>query len=606
MTYSLLIQASEIPENMVADVNYLDLYHDLENGDYNLLEVPINRFVPNPQMGIDIYFSPKILDLFKNNVDVFFERNGYSTSGYYIYKNFNNISFSTRPKESKFKNEIELADTQLNVINQIKDVWNEFFTANRKMKIQDNHDISIITSGIDISGHWKNFGFEIVPNTLDEQTNKINIIFNLEAERVAIKINDLSIQDQLHDFLGIFGGKELVLKTIEGVSPNFQIKIPMEIQVVDRKIIYSIGEISHNFQDLKLKSSFGELKIPEVEITIGWATSKFDKKEVENILNNNLENLTLQFQEKIQQMIDDGANKTLSNVLNENLNSYLDMETLDPFFTPDKKEDDHFLIENQDKVGVIYPNKYLLGYSLNNISMEKNHLKVSLATFMEDGKIYESSMKEISNKPKLNNKFLHNIPNYDIVTSVDLGILNRYIQLSCERGYFEKIIFGSDEENNEESTIEKEESTPLVVNVVGCPKIKLDEKENEIRLITKIRQNVEGWIEDKLIHNPLEIEFETRMKLELNKVTKQYSLVLVEIDEKSVNIEDKFIKLKPLKGLVLNAAKKEIQRLNKQYKNMVIEEEVAVPKSINGMPIQNLGYRLDKNGYIILYLKTIL
>ena len=83
---------------------------------------------------------------------------------------------------------------------------------------------------------------------------------------------------------------------------------------------------------------------------------------------------------------------------------------------------------------------------------------------------------------------------------MNIGIINKYIQLSCKRDYFQKSDIGGTE-----------------VKVKGCPYVYINKNEKEIRLVTTIIQKPESFIEKFLVHDPMEITFEVGMKLELQK-----------------------------------------------------------------------------------------
>ena len=171
---------------------------------------------------------------------------------------------------------------------------------------------------------------------------------------------------------------------------------------------------------------------------------------------------------------------------------------------------------------------------------------------------------------------------------MNIGIINKYIQLSCNRNYFQKSDIGGTE-----------------VKVKGCPYVYINKNEKEIRLVTTIIQKPESFIEKFLVHDPMEITFEVGMKLELQKNGK-YDLIMTKIDEESMVLPEKFIKKKLFKKTIRNKIKDILSEMNKEYANTRLYEELPLPNIIGGIPLKNIGMELDKRGHIILYFKTIL
>ena len=129
--------------------------------------------------------------------------------------------------------------------------------------------------------------------------------------------------------------------------------------------------------------------------------------------------------------------------------------------------------------------------------------------------------------------------------------------------------------------------------------------EKELRMKVEIEDNVKGFIESRVVRNPIRVKFEVGLSLVLSK-NGLYTLKMNRLYENSLKIDNKYIKYKIFRKSVIKAAKKMLTNLNKTCENYVLYEGVPLPDTIGGIPLRNIGHKLDKNGYMILYMKTIL
>ena len=555
---------------------------------------PVIRFNYNINPGIDVYFSPRLLNFLGHNFDTILDRNGFSPSSFYASQ------FNYNTGEKSLDEMIENSNS-LSSIKKMRYYFRKFF---KGFQIKNTHNFDLTIDGIDLSANWTRFGIEIQQDPA--VANKIIAFFHLETDRLSLGLRSLRIFDQEHDFVGKIGGDQVFINLDQINSPNLKIKIPMEIEtfngsfeqlfrdepMIDGQLKFKVGEIESNINDLQLGAGWNApLTIPEISLSINGETARLRKKEIEESIKRQIPELVLGMQQSLQDYINEKSPKLLDEYFNSRFQSgYLDMVKFYPFFAPEKEL---VRIKNSGEYDdYITPNAYILGLKFKNLSIKNEHLKVSIGTFLEDG-LHEknSSLNNLFNRRELYPSELYTDSglDHDIASVLNVDIVNQFIKLSCDRGYFKKI--------------EIDSSTPIKVS--NCPKLYVTDDEKELRVVIEVEDSIKGFLKSKVVNNPLRVTFEAGLKLELTE-NGLYNLKLTKIYENSLIIEDKYIRIKMLKKAVINAAKKMLTDLNKEYTDYTLYEDVPIPDWFYGVKLKNLGVRYQKNGYITLYLKTIL
>ncbi len=454
--------------------------------------------------------------------------------------------------------------------------------------------------GIDLSANWKNFGMEVVQSA--ENKNKITVYINLEADRLSLNLDSLRISDNKHKFLKEIGGNKFSINLDQANSPNLSVRIPVEVETFSAKrnpgdedlefkegsIKFKINEIETNIDEIKLNAGWSApLVLPRVSISINGRTAYLRTNKIERAIKRQLPNMISGMQESLTKFFSENAPEMIEGKLNRRFKrGYLDMYKFEPFFAPDH------IIERISALGEfdqpVYPNAYVLGLRFKNLGIKQGHLKIALDTFMEDG-LDDHNYYEISASKAPYSSDVLERKDHDIATIINTDLINKYIKLSCDRGYFKKVDFGDD----------------LIIKVPSCPYIYVHKNEKELRMKVEIEDNVKGFIESRVVRNPIRVKFEVGLSLVLSK-NGLYTLKMNRLYENSLKIDNKYIKYKIFRKSVIKAAKKMLTNLNKTYENYVLYEGVPLPDTIGGIPLRNIGHKLDKNGYMILYMKTIL
>ena len=558
------------------------------------LAPPVLRFNFNINPGLDVYFAPKLLSFLNHNFDTVLERNGFSPSSFY------STEFNLNTGE-KTLNDIIENPKSLSSIKKMRYYFRKFF---KGFRIRNTHNFDLSIDGIDLSANWARFGIEIKQDPNVE--NKIIAILHLEADRLSLNLRSLRVYDQEHDFVGKIGGDQIYLNLDQVHSPNLKISVPMEIEsyngsieqlvsdtpITDGDLRFKVGEVKSNISDLNIGAGWNApLTMPDISLSINGATARLRKKEIEESIKRQIPELVSGMKESLQDYVNEKTPQVLGEYFNNRFQTgYLDMVKFEPFFAPE--DELTRILESGEFDNFLTPNAYILGLKFKNLAIKNDHLKISIGTFMEDGLTENNfSFSNLFGRRDMypeevyeTNKFDH-----DIASVLNIDIINQFIKLSCKRGYFKKIDLDS--------------GAPIKVS--NCPYVYVAKDEKELRMVAEVEDSVEGFFKSKVVRNPLRVKFEAGLKLELSE-NGLYNLKLTKLYEDSVRIEDKYIRVKMFRKAVINAAKKMIKDLNKEYTDYELYNGVPLPDWFYGIKLKNLGVRYHKNGYIILYLKTIL
>jgi hypothetical protein len=558
------------------------------------IDPPVIRFNYNIKPGIDVFFSPKLLQFFEHNFDTVLEQNGFSPSSYY------SSQFTYNSGEKTLDDMISNSKT-LSSVKSIRYYFRKFFQG---IRIRDNHNFNLNVEGIDLSANWKSFGITIDQDP--EAENKIIATLHLETDRLSLNLRSFKIDDEKHDFIGKVGGDKIFLNLDQLDAPNLKIKIPVEIETYngsfeqiinpepfnDGDLKFRVKEIETNIDQIKLNAGWNApLTMPSVSVSINGRTARLRADRVEQSIKRQIPKLVEGMQESLQKYVVENTPEVIEGYLNNRFQSgYLDMVRFEPFFAP---EDELVrILESGEFEDIYYPNAYVLGLKFKNLSLQENHLKVSIATFMEDGLSEDNNQfKTIYKKRELYPSELYTESglDHDIAAIVNIDIINQFIKLSCDRGYFEKVDLGT--------------GSPLKVS--NCPYVYVNKNEKELRFVAEIEDKIDGFFKSKVVRNPIRVKFEVGLKLELAE-NGLYNLKLTRLYENSLLIKDKYIRMKIFKKSVIKAGKKMLKNLNKEFADYSVYEGVPLPNTIGGISLKNLGVRYHKNGYIVLYMKTVL
>jgi len=533
---------------------------------------PFERFAPNITNGIDVYLAPKLLNQLGSNLDQSINTTGIDLTKYTIETK------SIRTGVKKL-DQIVTNPKLLKSIKSLKYQFRKFFEG---IWIKNQHDLEMNIKGINLSANWQRLGLRLVPH--EGIKNKITALFIIEANQLGLEINSLRIKDHQHKFIGEIGGDKFFINLEESSNP-VQIYVPIEIELnsLVNSARFLVKPIESNISTIDLSAGWSApLKLPKVKVTVNGRNSYLQATQVERTLKREIPNILSGIQESLAEYLSNEGTLALENKLNEVAGSgYEDYTTLPILFNPAE--------ENLEQENTDLEDKAILGTKLSEIGMRENHFKIRFDNFIEDGKNHSNYFvdPQLRAKNELDQKFLKET-NYDAVAAVNIGLINQYLKISCDRGYLSKIELGDE-------TIELED----------CPFAKVNERNNEVRLSISIVQRPQfSWyefIDRNAIRSRIVVQMELGLRLTKNK-NKKIGLQLTQLYPETVSIAPLYINYAT--DAVHDSAREQVRAMNNDLRSMMIMDDLPLPTDLMGIKFEYLKTKYDNNGNIVFYLKT--
>src|SRR5690606_2629843 len=356
--------------------------------------------------------------------------------------------------------------------------------------------------------------WEDVRIVLDEQQKqqgklKLDLVF--VAKGIDIGIGKLRAQDLGNDILGQVGLDDFRLFLEDGSVP-LRVEVPLELENTfsDKGPSLKIGNIRSNIDEALIMAELnGDIILPQIEIHINGRVIKANYSEIENMLKSN--------EERIVQSIKTSLHGWLSEDSAEILNGYFvgrneeglfrDVNVMSPAGAPVDQ--------------IVSPFEW--GIKLKKYDFMGDNLHLQLDGYFKDqvkGATAFSPNFAAHGEPQV-----RNFPNNDFVLSINEGFINRIVQLSYNRGYF--------------NSFYTEDGETYKISKMPHFKLKKTAKGSTPRLSVELEYEVTG-IGASLVKNPIRINFDMFLAfpVEQGKV----KIIATEIDMDSVHVDKKYIR----------------------------------------------------------------
>ena len=533
---------------------------------------PVNRFGYNIDNGVDLYLAPNLVDTLYQDLGSVLGKFNINTNSYSL-NNYENET-GEKPLEEIITNQ-EL----LSSLKSLRSRFRHFFSG---IRIRNNHNFEMKMSGMEINADWSELGLRLVGH--QGNPNKLTAIFVLEARNISLGIESLMIQDFEHSFIGEIGGEKFYVQLNEQMSNPLRVIIPIIINYgpkgQNRNI--EVKGIESNAGRISLDAGWkAPLKLPKIKVTVNNRSSYMRATEVEKTLKKELPNILLGLQQELEDYLYEGAPEMIQTKVSELISKDIkESFTMPIILMPDYAA--------RAKGSENYPNEAVLGIKLNQIGMRNHHLRVQFDAFMQDGK--KTKTQFISPKRKgtaeIKEKFL-NGRGYDALASINIGIINRYLQISCKRGYLKNLELGSE-----------------VIELPSCPYVKANERTNELRLVANVTQSIDAWFFQPsyyAVSDPIVVRFEVGIKV-FTTSNGKLGLKLTRIYPNTAFIAPQYINFGS--DSAHKSARQELSALNEEYEGMIIMEELPIPTEYKGVSLKFQKTKVGGNGNLIFYLES--
>ena len=417
------------------------------------------------------------------------------------------------------------------------------------------------------------------------------LAIELEVKEMNIRLSSLKAYDADDKDLGPLGLENVQIKAGSEKNP-VKIRLPFFVAVNEKgQLQFEALKIEENFQLADIEMKYQKLITPKIYIGYGRKRFELNPNQLEKTFNENMP----QVLKTLQKGLGAFASEQLPKLLNEkglqSLQSRLE-ETyrIAPPGADSKKATDPFI----------------WGLQLEKI-LQQNGVAVRLKAYVEDPKNPKSQPDpESASRGPVQNHSLE-ADQYDMALSIDRGFVNRFLQLSFERGLFDKVQTGA--------------SASDALYLTAAPKVDFVEMPSDatkvqgeaflkIRVQSRVGKGKVSGVKTLAINDQFEFAFDLIAKLRRIPRTNKIEIIFNDIDEKSIWLNPKDIK--PIGSFIsmlgmadpkaqIGASLKEIASQWK-VKEQKMPGSLTMFKDLGDLKTEINDMILDSNGYLILYL----
>ncbi|PIK14145.1 hypothetical protein [Halobacteriovorax sp. JY17] len=510
---------------------------------------------------VGVYISQNGLKYFKNNLKEVIENNGFRID------EFSYSGTQINMEEQKLEDMIEDQEAKDSIV-KVKNQITRFFDGIDL----DTHRFQVDIEEVQFSANWEKISLDFYKPQLTEEEDPYDVLVYawIEASDIKVSVDKLYARDLRNKFLGDVGVDGLKIEQVDS-SDKLRIGLPVKLGKDENgKFKIVVSKPVSNMNDVKFDADFtSPLKLPEIKILINGHEVSLNLEEVEKLVIEKEPMILEKIQAYLQTFLEEEAPKMITEKAEAALDGGLfEVTQMNPPGAP---------------VGVIVP-KFFWKLGLEELNFVGDNLHIGLGASVSDPSRDHVPFPEKYTSLKYPDIENSDIDNYDITLALNQGLINRMVQLSSLRGYFEKM----DLESGESIGIE---GMP-VVNFKGKGKNK------PATLSLEIIYKVSGW-QKAFVRNPIHINFDMNLDFPIDPRTGRIKMVATGIDLNTVYLDDKYIRLFASK--VRKSVHEQIKDMQKDINGMEIADEIPVPSDLGGILLEKEKAEINKNGYLMIY-----
>lgn len=422
------------------------------------------------------------------------------------------------------------------------------------------------------------FGIRADKAATDRLQTKRGIVLVAEAEipELHVSVKRIQVNDWSNEFLGNMGVSNL-WAGFKNEEVPLQLHMPVSITIDDKGMVaLQALPMTTNIDTIQLNSGFDRpLSLPDIRIRINGREGVVDKTQIENELARQSGPLLKALQSYLREFASDKLPSILNNRIAEAYNpNEGEVDVLDPPGGPS---------------GIAPDQKYQWGMHVSDVAMtQSSALYFELGAFVEDPTVEQKALPALERGLQAPNFESSKGSKADIGIAINENLLNRALQLSFNRGYFDKIPLSKDES----------------IKLVSSPYIVLDGSKGANRAVLRLDVNYKltNWVARNFaVRNPLHMKM--NLVLRLVKTPKGMKIVQEAIDLDSLWIDPASLRRWGLSKTVYKGVKEILGKTNKGYKEneSLLTEEVPLPEALYGVPLELKEFE-SKDGYMKLFL----
>jgi hypothetical protein len=403
------------------------------------------------------------------------------------------------------------------------------------------------------------------------QTENLRIQIGLELKNFKFEVDRVRLQDLNNDFIGLIGVDKYTLVSLPD-SPNFKVNVVLQARIDDGLLTWKLESLKSNLSELKLQASFNRpLILPEVEIRVGTRRHLLNNEALEA----RLVALQPELIQKIQAFGSEWIENDLIEVVDQMPREALDLARLgetSTFAPPGAPKD--------------LPAAQFFHWKLvpESLSNARRSLRLGLAVNLWDP--VNTKMPPIDPRAGARDKptTQPDDSKVDLNLILNQGFLNRVVQLSFARKYFEK-------HELEPGEYIRFKSPPTLTVPEG-----LGVHEMELFLdFESPLTGFKGWLVGSAVH----VQVPVRARFVARADNKGFQMNLVSVDISRMWVNPKSVNW-PFRGTVEKEVRKKFTTLNAEWakKPSVLLDQMPVPDSIAGLELDMKDIRTDAAGYV--------
>jgi len=524
------------------------------------------KTIQNIKHAVGIYISPAGRQYFENHVDNLIKRNGVDLESIKIEAQ--KFETGVKTPEQLLPNNPEI----VSLIKQSKYYFKKFFRS-QQIVWRNEHNFTVNVNSVDVNASWKRAGVDFVRGNSEYMMGRpIRLNLNLTLNDIQIRTSKITVEDKLHEFLEQIGVEDVTFGFNRSSVPLSFI-VPIEISFSGGKMNFKVRDPQTNLDDVTLALDFKyPMILPTLEIIVNGYRARTRATEIERLLRTKRADLMAGMKKAANEYLQESFAPTVQKLLNEKANAK---------FTP---------WDSMDALGSDGARVKKIKYRLSPAGLD---YKDSHLHFYMNARIYDPAYKyqwEMDEKLAANlgpQTRTLNKHSFDAAVSLNQGFINRLLQLSWRRGYYDYIGSGSNQYKNVEMpTLDL--SGRLKGDATIPPAMKL-----------KIYYDVPG-IRSWAVKNPIEVEFELKLKFPV--VHGKVQMVVEGVNHNSVYVARKFARFEFLWPKLLEAARSTLKEMDSDLKGMVLADDIPVPTDIFGFPMRITAAEPDPNGNILVFM----
>lgn len=412
-------------------------------------------------------------------------------------------------------------------------------------------------------------------------------VFALEAEIDKLDVGGeaIAVRDLNNEFIGSVGMLSPVLSLAPG-SQSLKLRVPVYFDVNDRgETIVESLQMESNFSATDLQLSYGQLIVPDISVEINGHKFPLNK----NYLTQTFEQMKPQLLNQMKQLIDTMAKESLPGMVNERAKSSLSgaLEQVSQIAPPGKPEGSH----DPD---------FLWGLTLRKLGLGSQVLGLELNGYVED-----PTNTKVALDPKAGARGRVSLAGsdpttYDLALTVNRGLINRILQLSYKRGYFNEVEAGPGKKLKLFAAPQIDAYQPTAGKDVAQP---------QLTIRVAIAQPVSG-LQSLAIKGEIRLYVDIVGRLVNVPGAKGLRVQLDSIDESSLVVSEDSLTLLGrtiLRSTVESGVKDELRKASAAWKTQpqLIPGDLPLPPELIGQKLAIQSMRMDKNGYLVMFLNFV-